>query len=69
MISRLSQQFKNQEKFDFKIQEKMNLAQFCFSKEFSQNFLSYQSFYSLLIDYQFPVIDYQWQSLISKVFN
>jgi len=64
MISRLSQQFKNQEKFDFKIQEKMNssskrrnqedftrkvlkrffkkqTAQFCFSKEFSQNFLSY----------------------------
>jgi len=42
-----------------KIFQKTNIAQFCFSKEFSQNFLSYQSFYSLVIDYQFPVIDYQ----------
>jgi len=41
-----------------KIFQKTNIAQFCFSKEFSQNFLSYQSFYSLVIDYQFPVIDY-----------
>jgi len=93
MISRLSQeQFKNQEKFDFKIQEKMNsrlkrrnqedftrevlkrffkkqTAQFFFQKKFSQNFLSYQSFYSLVIDYQIPVIDYKWQSLFSKAFN
>ena len=45
-----------------KIFQKTNIAQFCFSKEFSQNFLSYQSFFSL-------VIDYQWQSLISKAFN
>jgi len=48
-----------------KIFPKTNIAQFCFS----QNFLSYQSFYSLVIDYQFPVIDYQWQSLILKAFN
>ena len=46
-----------------------NIAQFCFTKEFSQIFLSYQSIYSLVIDYQFPVIDYQWQSLIAKAFN
>jgi len=30
-----------------------------YKKSFSQNFLSYQSFYSLVIDYQFPIIDYQ----------
>ena len=52
-----------------RIFQKPNIAQFCFTKEFSQNILSYQSFYSLVIDYQFPTIDYQWQSLISKAFN
>jgi len=52
-----------------KIFQKTNIAQFCFSKEFSQNFLSYQSFYSLVIDYQFPVIDYQCIWTLEFKFN
>ena len=42
-----------------RIFQKPNIAQFCFTKEFSQIFLSYQSIYSLVFNYQFPVIDYQ----------
>jgi len=45
-----------------KIFQKTNIAQFCFSKEFFSKFSKLPDFYSL-------VIDYQWQSLISKVFN
>ena len=39
-------------------------AQFCFTKEFFQYFLSYQNDYSLVIDYQWPI----WFQNIFKCF-
>ena len=49
--------------------QKPNIAQFFFSKEFFSKFSKLPEFLLSGNDYQFPVIDYQWQSLISKAFN
>jgi len=40
-----------------------------FYKRIFSNFLSYQSDYSLVIDYQLAVIDYQWPVWFSKCFQ
>ena len=40
-----------------------------FYKRIFSNFLSYQSDYSLVIDYQLSVIDYQWPVWFSKCFQ
>jgi len=52
------QQVKTSYRISIKIIFQKPNSTVCFTKEFSQNFLSYQSDYSLIIDYQLSVIDY-----------
>jgi len=51
-----------------RIFQKPNSTVFFYKRIFS-NSLSYQSDYSLVIDYQLAVIDYQWPNSFSKCFQ